>query len=58
MKIITYYIEANKTWWAYMLNANGNQIGNAEFSADKETACFWLGIQYANLRSKQYEETK
>jgi hypothetical protein len=56
MQIITYYIKANKTWWAYMQDVDGDQIGNAEYAPTKELAAFWLGVQYANLRSKQYEK--
>ncbi len=57
MQIITYYA-GKKTWCAYLVDKNDDQIGNAEFASTKENACFWLGIQYANLRSKQNEETK
>lgn len=46
MNFHVYYDRSSKSWWAYRLDPEGNQIGDAVHGETRDIALIYLGMEW------------
>lgn len=48
--VATYYNRELKSWFGFLIDDNGNQIGNCVSAVSKDHVIFYLGMEYTHYK--------